>query len=231
MAMGQRDPRTHRQPQSRTTDSDLAGALFQNSQGRVDIALDGPLFVNPRNRLDVRVDDGLEVASGSPMSIKLRIDDDSIQLNHRGEAVARPKASQVTNDSGAGTAGQSLADTLEGLSERQETVGYVAGATSAAQLVSKATGVSSDGACGQVTLDASPLASMTSVAFTVTCAACTKYDTPCVSIQGGATAGSYLVSVGQVADGSFSITLFNCSGGGLSEALILNYCILSGVSA
>lgn len=94
------------------------------------------------------------------------------------------------------------------------------------QATSKATGVTVNSAAGQITMDDAALAAGVEVAFTVTNNKVKSTDVPVVAVQSVGTAGSYLVSVGAVADGSFSITVSNASAGSLAQAVVLNFVIV-----
>jgi len=75
------------------------------------------------------------------------------------------------------------------------------------------------------------LATATNATFTLNNALISANDTVILTISGGqATAGSYNVFANSLAAGSVSITLRNISGGTLSEAVVINYCIIHGAS-
>lgn len=110
-------------------------------------------------------------------------------------------------------------------------VGYATGAGGAVtQLTNKSTGVTLNTMCGTITMNNANLATVTPVSFTVTNSQVAATDVVLVNIKSGATANSYLVSVGVVATGSFSITLYNATGGTLGEAVVLNFAIVRGVA-
>ena len=94
------------------------------------------------------------------------------------------------------------------------------------QQTSKATGVTLNKRCGQITMNAAALAAGAEVAFTVTNSTVAATDVPVVCVQSVGTAGAYLVGIGAVANGSFSITVSNASAGSLSQALVLNFLII-----
>jgi hypothetical protein len=111
-------------------------------------------------------------------------------------------------------------------------IGYSAGAGGAvAQATSKSTGVTLNKSCGNITLHNGALAASSSVAFTLTSSAIETGDAVIVNIASGATAGSYLAQVEQVAAGSCRIQLRNVSGGSLSEAVVLNFAVVKAVAA
>lgn len=94
------------------------------------------------------------------------------------------------------------------------------------QATSKATGVTCEAMCGQITMNNASLASATSVAFTLTNSFIGANDTVIVSIASGATSLAYIASVQAVAAGSCSIQLRNNSGGSLGEAVVLNFSVI-----
>ena len=112
-------------------------------------------------------------------------------------------------------------------------VGYATGAGGVVtQLTSKATGVTLDKICGQITMHNASLTHQTPVSFTMTNSAIAADDVVAVSVKSGGTAGAYLVSAGAVAAGSCSITLFNCqTAGNLSEAVVLSFAVIKAVAA
>jgi hypothetical protein len=93
------------------------------------------------------------------------------------------------------------------------------------QATSKSTGVTCQGVNGTITMNAAGLATVTSVAFTVTDAHVAAGDTVAVSLKSGNTANSYQVGVDAVAAGSFVVSLRNYTGGTLSEAVVLNFAV------
>lgn len=134
---------------------------------------------------------------------------------------------QVTKD-GAVTAASSIRSTSSSAG-----VGYATGAGGAVtQLTSKATAVTLDKICGQITMHNASLTHLNPVSFTLTNSAIAADDVVVVSVKSGGTPGAYLVSAGAVAAGSCSITLFNCqTAGNLSEAVVLSFAVIKAVAA
>ena len=97
MSLGGLDPRSRRQPQSATTDLDLEAPLAVNTVGKIGLNLTGALAIE-NGKLLIRVANGLKVAPGSPISVQLDIDDDSMEITGDGRVRARPRASQVRID-------------------------------------------------------------------------------------------------------------------------------------
>jgi hypothetical protein len=111
-------------------------------------------------------------------------------------------------------------------------MGYTTGSpltavSSVTQLTSKATGITINAAAGQIVTNNAALAAGAEVAFVVTNSAVSAYDIPVIALaSGAATAGTYLLSVAAVANGSFTVVISNASTGSLSEALTLNFGII-----
>ena len=110
--------------------------------------------------------------------------------------------------------------------------GYASGqGGTVTQATSKATGVTLNKICGQITMNGAALAAAAEVAFTLTNSFIASTDVIIVNIQSVGTAGAYFVDVGAVANGSCSITLGNTSAGSLSQAVVLNFIIIKSVNA
>lgn len=113
-----------------------------------------------------------------------------------------------------------------------EGVGYFTGAGGTiTQSTDKTTGVTINKVTGQITMNNAALAASTSVGFTVTDSAVASVDTVIANIGSGATVNSYTVTVDAIGSGSFHVHLRNVSGGSLSEALVLNFCVIKGASS
>ena len=95
------------------------------------------------------------------------------------------------------------------------------------QLTSKATGVTLNKSCGQITLNDAALAATTNVTFTLTNSVISTKDVLILNVYGG-TSGSYNVWVSGLAAGSATITVRNITGGSLSEAININFAIIHG---
>jgi hypothetical protein len=113
-----------------------------------------------------------------------------------------------------------------------EEIGYAASAQgTVTQATSKSTAVTLDKSAGRITMNGASLATATNATFTLNNALISANDTVILTISGGqATAGSYNVFANSLAAGSVSITLRNISGGTLSEAVVINYCIIHGAA-
>ena len=111
-------------------------------------------------------------------------------------------------------------------------IGYAASAQgTVTQATSKSTAVTLDKSMGRITMNNASLATATNATFTLNNALISANDTVILTISGGqATPGSYNVFANSLSTGSVSITLRNISGGTLSEAVVINYCIIHGAS-
>jgi hypothetical protein len=110
--------------------------------------------------------------------------------------------------------------------------GYTTGAGGAVtQATNKATGVTLNKLAGQITTSNAALAAGAEVTFVVTNNTVAATDVPCVAHASGGTAGAYDVFVSAVAAGSFSVTISNMSAGSLSQAIVINFVVIKGVSS
>lgn len=102
---------------------------------------------------------------------------------------------------------------------------------SVTQLTSKATGVTLNNICGQITTHNAALAAAAEVSFVVTNSQVAAGDCVIVNHGSGGTGGAYVVAAHTIANGSFRIMIGNMSAGSLGEALVLNYAIVKSVGA
>lgn len=113
-SLGGMDPRSRRQPQSATTDLDLAKPLVVQNDGKVGLELTGALAVDSQGKLVIRVSNGLQVAPGSPVSLQLSLADNSMEITKDGRVQARPRTSQVIMDNAGGVQrGRTLKEVLD----------------------------------------------------------------------------------------------------------------------
>ena len=113
-----------------------------------------------------------------------------------------------------------------------EEIGYAASAQgTVTQATSKSTAVTLDKSMGRITMNNASLATATNATFTLNNSSISANDTVILTISGGqATPGSYNVFANALSTGSVSITLRNISGGTLSEAVVINFCIIHGAA-
>ena len=110
-------------------------------------------------------------------------------------------------------------------------IGYTTGAGgTVTQLTSKATAVTLDKTTGQITTDDAALAAATEVTFTVNNSTVAATDTVIVNLASGGTNNTYIIGIQAVAAGSFNIIIGNMSTTSRSEALVLNFAVIKGVS-
>jgi hypothetical protein len=109
-------------------------------------------------------------------------------------------------------------------------IGYSKAAQGAVtQLTSKSTAVTSNFSNIQVTMNNAALAAGAIASFTLNNSLISARDTLIVNVAGGnASAGTYTAFVSTIAAGSAVISLYNISGGSLSEAVKLNIAIIHG---
>jgi len=111
-------------------------------------------------------------------------------------------------------------------------IGYATGAGgTVTQATSKSAAVTLHKVCGEIVMNAAALAANTTVGFTLLNSAIAAADLVAVAIKSGATANSYTVTVTAVAAGSCRIELHNTSGGSLSEAVVLSFVVIKGVTS
>ena len=111
-----------------------------------------------------------------------------------------------------------------------EEIGYAAAAQgTVTQATSKSTAVTLNTSMGRITMNNASLATATNATFTLNNSSISANDTVILTISGGqATPGSYNVFANALSTGSVSITLRNISGGTLSEAVVINFCVIHG---
>jgi len=110
--------------------------------------------------------------------------------------------------------------------------GYTTGAGGAiTQGTNKATPVTIDKLCGQITTHGATLNASTAISFTVNNSLVAATDTVILNIQSGATANAYLFSVQAVSAGSFVIYLRNNSVSGLAETIVFNFAVIKAVAS
>lgn len=128
--------------------------------------------------------------------------------------------------------GSSLTVTGSLRSSGSSGIGYNSGAGgSAIQLTSKATAVTINSICGQITTSNAALGGGAEVTFQVNNSTVAANDLIILNMKSGGTAGSYLFCVSEVGVGYFKITMSNASTGSLSQACVFGFMVLKGVIA
>jgi hypothetical protein len=118
------------------------------------------------------------------------------------------------------------------LGSTESAVGYSTGTGGAVtQITSKATGVTLNKRCGQITMNNASLSAAAEVSFTLTNSVIAATDVVMICIGSGATAGAYSVQCDAVATGSCRISIGNMSSGSLGEAIVLNFVVIKAVNA
>ena len=109
--------------------------------------------------------------------------------------------------------------------------GYITGeGGTVTQVTSKATAVTLNKKCGQITMNAAALAADTTVTFVLTNSTIAATDLLVLNHVSGGTAGSYLLNA-QAAAGSASINVRNVTAGSLSEAIVIGFAVIKAVIA
>lgn len=110
-------------------------------------------------------------------------------------------------------------------------VGYRTGAGGTiTQLTSKATSVTLGTNCGQITTHNALMATGAVVAFLVLGAPCVATDVIVANHVSGGTLGNYLIAP-QAGAGAWSMNIRNLTAGNQSDALVINFAILKGVTS
>lgn len=110
-------------------------------------------------------------------------------------------------------------------------IGYATGAGgTVTQATNKATGVTLNKCCGEITLNGAALAAATVVSFVLTNSAIAATDNIVLNHVSVGTFGAYLLN-GRCAAGSATIDVRNVTAGSLSEAIVIRFTVLKGVTA
>lgn len=110
-------------------------------------------------------------------------------------------------------------------------IGYATGAGgTVAQATSKSTGVTLNTVTGAITLNNAALAAGTIVSFTLTDTSINATDTLVLNHISGGTIGSYSLNAAAAA-GSATITVRNNTAGSLSEAMVIEFAVVKGVTS
>ena len=104
--------------------------------------------------------------------------------------------------------------------------GYITGeGGTVTQATSKATAVTLNKKCGQITMNAAALAAATTVTFSMTNSTIAATDLLVLNHVSGGTAGAYLLNA-QAAAGSVSINVRNITAGSLAEAIVIGFAVI-----
>jgi hypothetical protein len=109
--------------------------------------------------------------------------------------------------------------------------GYVTGEGGAvSQATSKATGVTLNKRCGQITLNGASLAAATTVSFTLTNSTIVATDIVVLNHVSVGNLGDYALSA-RAAAGSATIAVRNLTAGSLSDALVVGFAVIKATAA
>ena len=104
--------------------------------------------------------------------------------------------------------------------------GYITGeGGTVTQATSKATAVTLNKKCGQITMNAAALAAATTVTFVLTNSTIAATDLLVLNHVSGGTAGAYLLNA-QAAAGSASVNVRNITAASLSEAIVIGFAVI-----
>lgn len=106
---------------------------------------------------------------------------------------------------------------------------YTSGGT-VTQLTSKATGVTLNKPCGEITMDAAALAAATVVSFTMTNSVLAAGDVLVLNHVSGGTLGVYGLNAA-CASGSAVVYVRNNTAGSLSEAIVIRFAAVKGATS
>ncbi len=111
--------------------------------------------------------------------------------------------------------------------------GYATGAggSAAGQAANKAATVVLSKPCGLITTHNAALAANTEISFQVTNTLVSITDVIACCVQSGGTTGEYEAHISDVGSGTFEITLANMTAGSLSDAVLINFAVISSVVA
>lgn len=111
-------------------------------------------------------------------------------------------------------------------------VGYATGAGgTVTQLTSQSTGVTLSKFSGDITMVSAALAANTAVSFTLTNTQIAAGDNLLLNHISGGTIGAYMLNASGTAAGSRVITVRNLTAGSLTEAPVIRFTVLKGVTA
>jgi hypothetical protein len=109
-------------------------------------------------------------------------------------------------------------------------IGYASVAGTVTQATSKSTSVTINTITGNITTNNASLGSNQGVDFQVNCSALQGTDVVIANLISGYGAATnfsnYTVTVGAIAQGNFRVTVYNNTGGSLSDALVIRYAII-----
>jgi hypothetical protein len=112
------------------------------------------------------------------------------------------------------------------------TLGWTAGGGAVTQITSKSTAVTINAPTGQITTHNASLAAGALVSFLVNNANVQTGMVPIITLASGGTADTYIITCTATSAGaSFRVQIYNASATPRSEALVLQYCLISGANS
>lgn len=110
--------------------------------------------------------------------------------------------------------------------------GYATGAGgTVTQTTNKATAVTLNKACGQITMNAAALAAATIVTFAFNNSVVAATDLFVTNHVSGGTFGAYTINMRATGAGTASVAVRNNTAGSLSEAVVIGFCVVKGVTS
>lgn len=172
----------------------------------------------------------LDVAGAAALASTLAVTGD-VAVNTDKFTVAASSGNTVIAGTAAIAGATTVAAALKS-SHATGGLGYATGAGGAqTQGTSKSTTVTSNTACGTITMHNAELAAGATVGFQLTNSVIAATDLVIVNIKSGGTNSSYRTQVAAVGSGSCRIEITNITGGALSEAVVLSFAVIKAVAA
>jgi hypothetical protein len=134
-------------------------------------------------------------------------------------------AKELSFEIGTGANELPVSGMLGRLAFVDEWCGYATGGGTVTQATDKATAVTLNRPCGQITTHNAALAAATAVSFTLTNSQIAPTDVILINNASGGTTGAYLFGA-RAGSGSAVITIRNVTVGSLSEALVLSFAVI-----
>lgn len=209
-------------------DATTGGPKYSNgtSWAEVGSALSG-LTITPASQWDYTQAASpvkLKVAGGTA-EFSLAADNFNAYLNCYGGTL------QIASNGGAVQVGGNVTGSGSFKSTGTAGIGYATGAGgTVTQLTSKATGVTLNKTCGDITLNGAALAAATIVSFTLTNSTIAAGDVIILNHAATGTFGAYALNA-RCAAGSATIDVRNNTAGSLSEAIVLRFAVIKAVTA
>ena len=192
--------------------TNLTGSDIKDTYDQLLHVSDGPAASEKVVYGGVGVATALSVGTGSVSIDNVKVDANTISTtNSNGSLVLAPNGTGEVQPTGK--------------------FGYSSGGGTVTQASNKTTAVTLNAKSGAITMNNAALADDATAAFTLTNSFIAATDVLIVNVASVGTAGGYQLTVGAVAAGSCSISVMNVSGGALSQAIVLNFVVIKGVTS